>query len=44
MILVGKPGGNRPLRRRTWENNIRMDIRDIGWGGMYWIDQAQDRG
>jgi hypothetical protein len=44
-ILVGKPEGNRPLRRprQKWEDNIRMDLREIGWGGMDWIDLAQDR-
>jgi hypothetical protein len=44
-ILVGKPEGKRPLgrRRRRWEDNIRMDVRDLGWGGMDWIDLAQDR-
>jgi hypothetical protein len=44
-ILVGKPEGKRPLGRprRTWEDNIRIDLRDIGWGGMDWIDLAQDR-
>jgi hypothetical protein len=44
-ILVGKPGGKRPLgrRRRRWEDNIRMDLREIGWGGMDQIDLAQDR-
>jgi hypothetical protein len=43
--LVGKPEGNRPLGRprRRWEDNIRMDLREIGWGGMEWIDLAQDR-
>jgi hypothetical protein len=43
-ILVGKSEGKRPLRkpRRKWEN-IRMDLREIGWGGVYWIDLAQDR-
>jgi hypothetical protein len=42
---VGKPEGKRPLgrRRRKWEDNIRMDLREIGWGGMDWIDLAQDR-
>jgi hypothetical protein len=42
---VGKPEGNRPLGRprRRWEDNIRMDLREIGWGGMDWIDLAQDR-
>jgi hypothetical protein len=44
-ILVGKPEGKGPLGepRRRWENNIRMDLREIGWGGMDWIDLAQDR-
>jgi hypothetical protein len=44
-ILVGKPEGKRPLGRprHRWENNIRMDLREIGWGGMDWIDLAQDR-
>jgi hypothetical protein len=44
-ILVGKPGGNRPLERprRRWEDNIKMDLREIGWGGMDWIDLSQDR-
>jgi hypothetical protein len=45
-ILLGKPEGKRPLGtpRRRWEDNIKMDLRDIGWGGMNWIDLAQDRG
>jgi hypothetical protein len=44
-ILVGKLEGKRPLgrSRRRWEDNTRMDLRDIGWGGMDWIDLAQDR-
>jgi hypothetical protein len=44
-ILVGKPEGQRPLGRprRRWKNNIKVDIREIGWGGMDWIDLAQDR-
>jgi hypothetical protein len=44
-ILVGEPKGKRPLGRprRKWEDNIRMDLRQIGWGGMDWIDLAQDR-
>jgi hypothetical protein len=44
-ILVGNPEGKRPIGRprRRWENNIRMDLREIGWGGMDWIDLAQDR-
>jgi hypothetical protein len=42
-ILVGKLGGKRPLGRRRWEDNIKMDLREIGWSGMDWIDLAQDR-
>jgi hypothetical protein len=43
--LVGKPEGNRPLGRPRcrWEDNIKMDLRETGWGGMDWIDLAQDR-
>jgi hypothetical protein len=42
--LVGNPEGNRPLgsRRCWWEDNIKMDLREMGWGGMDWIDLAQD--
>jgi hypothetical protein len=42
---VGTPEGKRSLGipRRRWEDNIRMDLREIGWGGMDWIDLAQDR-
>jgi hypothetical protein len=44
-ILVGNPEGKRPLGRprRRWEDNIRMDLREIGWGGMNWIYLAHDR-
>jgi hypothetical protein len=44
-LLVGKPEGKRPLgrKRRRWVNNIKMDLRGIGWGVMDWIDLAQDR-
>jgi hypothetical protein len=44
-ILVGKPEGKRPLGRprRRWVDNIKMDLREIGWDGMDWIDLAQDR-
>jgi hypothetical protein len=42
---VGKPEGNKPLGRprRRWEDNIKMDLREIGWGGMDWMYLAQDR-
>jgi hypothetical protein len=44
-ILVGKTEGKRPLGRprRRWEDNIKMDLREIGRGGIDWIDLAQDR-
>jgi hypothetical protein len=44
-IFMGKPEGKRPLGRprRSWEDNIRIDLREIWWGGMDWIDLAQDR-
>jgi hypothetical protein len=44
-ILVGKPGGKRPLGRprRRCVNNIKMDLGEIGWYSMGWIDLAQDR-
>jgi hypothetical protein len=44
MILVGKPDGKRPLGRprRRSVNNIKMDLREIGWDGMDWIYLAQD--
>jgi hypothetical protein len=42
---VGKPKGKRPLGgpRLRWEDNIKMDLREIGWCGMDWIDLAQNR-
>jgi hypothetical protein len=44
-ILVGNPERKRPVgrTRRRWVDNIRMDLNEIGWGGMDWIDLAQDR-
>jgi hypothetical protein len=44
-ILVGKPEGKRPLgrSRRRWVDNIKIDLREVGWGGMDWIDLVQDR-
>jgi hypothetical protein len=45
MIFVGQPQGKKPLRRprRRQLDNIKMDLREIGWGGMDWIDLAQDK-
>ena len=45
-VLVGKPEGKRPLgrSRRRWEDNIKMDLQEVGCGGMDWIELAQDRG
>jgi hypothetical protein len=44
-LLVGKPEGKRPVGspRRTWVDNIRMDLREVGWGNVDWIGLAQDR-
>jgi hypothetical protein len=43
--LMGKPEGKRPLRRsrRRWEDNIKMDLEEVGCGGMDWIELSQDR-
>jgi hypothetical protein len=43
-ILVGKSEGKRPLgrQRRRWVDNIKMDLRGIGWDGVDWIDTARD--
>ena len=44
-VSVGKPEGKRLLggTRRRWEDNIKMDLREVGCGGMDWIELAQDR-
>jgi hypothetical protein len=44
-LLVGKPEGKRPLGRPKcrWVDNIRMDLGEVGWGDVDWIDLAQDR-
>jgi hypothetical protein len=44
-ILVGEPEGKRPLGRPTcrWVDNIKMDLGEIGWDGMDWINLAQAR-
>ena len=43
-ILVGKPEGKRPLgkHRHRWEDNIKMDLQEVGCGVMDWIELAQD--
>ena len=45
-VLVGKPEGNRPhgRPRRRWEDNIKMDLQEVGCWGMDWIDLVQRRG
>jgi hypothetical protein len=45
-LLVGKPEGRRPLGRprRCWVDNIKIDLLEIDWGGVYLISLAQDRG
>ena len=44
-ILVGKPEGKRPLGRprRRWEDNIKMDLQEVGWSCGDWMELAQDR-
>jgi hypothetical protein len=44
-VLVGKHEGKVPLGRprRRWEDNIKMDIPEVEFGGMDWIELAQDR-
>jgi len=43
-VLVGKSEGKRPLwrPRRRWEDNIKMDLQEVGCGGMDWIELSQD--
>ena len=43
-VLVGKPEGKRPLGRprHRWEDNIKMDLREVGGGG-HWMELTQDR-
>jgi hypothetical protein len=45
IIRVGKPEWRTPFGRpgRTWENNIRMDLREIGWEVVDWMHLAQER-
>jgi len=44
-VLVGKPEGKRSLGspRCRWEDNIKMDLQEVGCGGMHWIELPQDR-
>jgi len=44
-VLVGKPEGKKPLvrPRRRWEDNIKMDLQEVGCGDMDWMELAQDR-
>jgi hypothetical protein len=44
-VLVGKPKGERPLgrTRRRWQENSKLDLKEVRWGGLNWIDLAQDR-
>jgi hypothetical protein len=44
-VLVGKPGGKMPLGRprHRWEDNIKMDLQEVGVGCGDWIELAQDR-
>jgi hypothetical protein len=44
-VLVGKPGGKRPLRRprRRWKDNIKMNLQEVGGGRGDWMELAQDR-
>jgi len=44
-VLVGKPEGKRPLgrHRHRWEDNIKMDLQEVGCGGMDWIELTLDR-
>ena len=44
-VLVGKPAGKRPLwrPRLRWEDDIKMDLEEVGCGGVDWIELAQDR-
>ena len=44
-VLVGKPEGKIPLgkHRCRWEDNIKMDLQEVGFGGMDWIELVQDR-
>jgi hypothetical protein len=44
-VMPQRPEGRRPLGRprHRWEDNIKMDLREVGWVGMNWIELVQDR-
>ena len=44
-VLVGRPEGKKPLvkPRHKWENKSKLDLQEVGWGGMDWINLTQDR-
>jgi len=44
-VLVGQPEGMRPLGRprHRWEDNIKMDLQEVGCGSMDWTERAKDR-
>jgi hypothetical protein len=44
-VLVGRPEGMGPLERnrRRWEDNIKINLQELGWGNVNWIDVASDR-
>jgi hypothetical protein len=45
ILLVGMPEGKRPLTRpsHSWVDNVKIDVREIRWSDVEWIDLAQDR-
>jgi hypothetical protein len=45
IFLVGRPGVKRPFERpkRRWEDNIKIYLKKLGWGGVGWFDLAEDR-
>jgi hypothetical protein len=45
-VLIGKPESKKPLGRprRRWEDGIKVDLKEIGWGSVEWIQLVQDRG
>jgi len=44
-LVLGEPEGKRPRGRtsRRWEDNFKMDLQEVGCGGVYWIELAQDK-